>query len=65
MFLELSDVRDENEISFSATHPHRGRRSGRCDNSEAARYVIYKGHFDDHVRAIPSASGATTGSGRA
>jgi exodeoxyribonuclease V len=54
MFLELSDVRDENEISFSATiQTEDGDPVGPTD-SEAARYVIYKGHFDDHVVRDPN-----------
>jgi exodeoxyribonuclease-5 len=54
MFLELSDVHHENEISFSATiRTEDGDRVGPTD-SEAARYVIYKGHFDDHVVRDPN-----------
>jgi AAA domain/UvrD-like helicase C-terminal domain len=53
MFLELADVRDEDEICFSATmRTEDGDPVGPTD-SEAARYVIYKGHFDDHVRRDP------------
>jgi len=53
MFLELSNVRDENEVCFSATiRTEDGDPVGPTD-SEAARYVIYKGHFDDHVRRDP------------
>jgi exodeoxyribonuclease V len=53
MFLELSDVRDENEIGFSATiRTEDGDAVGATD-SKAARYVIYKGHFDDHVQRDP------------
>jgi exodeoxyribonuclease V len=54
MFLELSDVHHENEISFSATiRTEDGDPVGPTD-SEAARYVIYKGHFDDHVVRDPN-----------
>jgi ATP-dependent exoDNAse (exonuclease V) alpha subunit len=50
MFLELSDVRDEDEIALSATiRTEDGEPVGATD-SKAARYVIYKGHFDDHVQ---------------
>ena len=53
MFLELSDVRDENEIGFSATiRTEDGDPVGPTD-SRAARYIIYKGHFDDHVQRDP------------
>jgi exodeoxyribonuclease V len=46
MFLELSDVRDEDEIGFSASIR---TEDGDPVGAKAARYVIYKGHFDDHV----------------
>jgi exodeoxyribonuclease V len=50
MFLELSDVRDENQVGFSASiRTEDGDPVGATD-STAARYVIYKGHFDDHVQ---------------
>jgi exodeoxyribonuclease V len=53
MFLELSDVRDENEVGFSATiRTEDGDPVGATD-SKAARYIIYKGHFDDHVQRDP------------
>lgn len=44
MFLELSDIRDEDYLSFSA-----------CITTEDGdeidgRYSFYKGHYDDHVR---------------
>jgi exodeoxyribonuclease V len=53
MFLELSDVRDENEVGFSASiRTEHGDPVGPT-NSEAARYMIYKGHFDDHVVRDP------------
>jgi exodeoxyribonuclease V len=53
MFLELGDVRDENEVCFSATiRTEDGDPVGPTD-SGAARYVIYKGHFDDHVQRDP------------
>ena len=57
-------MRDENEISFSASiRTEDGDPVGATD--PGARYIIYKGHFDDHVAATPNASGATTGSRRA
>ena len=46
-------MRDEDEVGFSATiRTEDGDPVGATD-SEAARYVIYKGHFDDHVRRDP------------
>jgi exodeoxyribonuclease-5 len=53
MFLELSDVRGENEVSFSAIIRTEDGEPVGPTNSEAARYVIYKGHFDDHVQRDP------------
>lgn len=44
MFLELSDIRDEDYLSFSA-------RITTEDGEEIdGRYSFYKGHYDDHVR---------------
>ncbi len=49
MFVELADVRDENEHSFSATVRTEDGAviGGTPDKPE--RQLIYKGHFDDHV----------------
>ena len=66
MFLELSDVRDENEIGFSATHPDRGRRPGRCRQFRSGPVCNLQGPLRrPRAAATPSASGATTGSRRA
>lgn len=49
MFLELGDVRDENETCFSATvRTEDGDRVGGSED-KPERHHIYKGHFDDHV----------------
>jgi exodeoxyribonuclease-5 len=53
MFLELSEVRDENELGFSATIRTEDGAMVGPTNSEAGRYVIYKGHFEDHVARDP------------
>ena len=50
MFLDLTDVRDEDDRAFSAAvttedgDPVGGRTGGKAE-----RLPIYKGHFDDHV----------------
>ncbi len=50
MFLELSDVRDENENYLSAVvRTEDGDLIGGTDE-KPARHRIYKGHFDDHVQ---------------
>lgn len=50
MFLELGDVRDENETSFSATvRTEDGDVVGGTED-KPERHHIYKGHFDDHVQ---------------
>ena len=49
MFIELDDVRDENELAFSATIlTEDGVRIGGTEE-KPDRHLIYKGHFDDHV----------------
>jgi ATP-dependent exoDNAse (exonuclease V) alpha subunit len=53
MFLELSDVRDENEVGFSATIRTEDGDPVGATESKAARYIIYKGHFDNHVQRDP------------
>jgi exodeoxyribonuclease-5 len=53
MFLELSDIRDENEVCLSATiRTEDGDQVGPAA-SGSARYFVYKGHFDDHVVRDP------------
>ena len=49
MFIELGDIRDENELAFSATIlTEDGNQIGGTDE-KPDRHFIYKGHFDDHV----------------
>ncbi len=53
MFLELGDVRDENETCFSATvRTEDGALVGGTED-KPERHHIYKGHFDDHVHVDP------------
>ena len=53
MFLELGDVRDENETCFSATvRTEDGALVGGTED-RPERHHIYKGHFDDHVHVDP------------
>ena len=49
MFLELNDVRDENELSFSATIRTEDGTIVGGSNEKPERHRIYKGYFDDHV----------------
>ena len=53
MFLELSDVRDENEHAFSAVVRTEDGTVIGAANGTAPRFTIYKGHFDEHVRPDP------------
>jgi len=49
MFLELNDVRDENELCFSAAiRTEDGTMVGGGED-KPERHRIYKGYFDDHV----------------
>ena len=53
MFLDLSDVRDENEACFSAViRTEDGDLVGGTEENPD-RHHIYKGHFDDHVQLDP------------
>lgn len=50
MFVDLADVRDEDEVSFSAAITSEdGDRIGGGTPDKPERFRIYKGHFDDHV----------------
>ncbi|MBF0325508.1 MAG: AAA family ATPase [Alphaproteobacteria bacterium] len=53
MFVDLADIQDEDDISFTATVvTEDGQRIGAgCDKAE--RFRIYKGHFDEHVTPDP------------
>lgn len=52
MFLSLADVSDEDRLSFSATIQNDlGEPVGAVDaRGRQKRHLIYRGHFDDHVR---------------
>jgi exodeoxyribonuclease-5 len=53
MFVDLADIRDEDEISFSATVvTEDGERIG-AGGDRPERFRIYKGHFDEHVAPDP------------
>lgn len=53
MFLSLAEVKDEDDISFTATiTTEDGQKIGGA-NGERERFRIYKGHFDDHVAPDP------------
>ncbi|HLI12765.1 MAG TPA: AAA family ATPase [Alphaproteobacteria bacterium] len=53
MFLSLAEVKDEDEISFTATiTTEDGQKIGGA-NGECERFRIYKGHFDEHVAPDP------------
>ena len=49
MFLDLDDVRNENDICFSAAVRTEDGDIVGGNASKPARHFIYKGHFDDHV----------------
>jgi exodeoxyribonuclease-5 len=66
MFVDLADIRDEDEISFTATvTTEDGERIGaggfaaklgngaECAGDRPERFRIYKGHFDEHVAPDP------------
>ena len=53
MFLELSDIQDENEHAFSAVVRTEDGTVIGAANGTAPRFTIYKGHFDEHVQPDP------------
>jgi exodeoxyribonuclease-5 len=53
MFLELSDIHDENEHAFSAEVRTEDGTVVGAANGTAPRFTIYKGHFDEHIRPDP------------
>lgn len=54
MFVELGDIADEDEISFTATvTTEDGQRIGGAAEDRPERFRIYKGHFDEHVAPDP------------
>ncbi|MGD9509310.1 MAG: ATP-dependent RecD-like DNA helicase [Geminicoccaceae bacterium] len=52
MFLRLEDVEDENEVCFSARIEPEDAPAGATATGDG-RYLIYKGHFDDHMAPDP------------
>ncbi len=53
MFIDLADLKDEDEVSFTATvTTEDGQRIG-AGGDKAERFRIYKGHFDEHVAPDP------------
>ncbi len=53
MFVDLADIQDEDDISFTATVvTEDGERIG-AGGDKAERFRIYKGHFDEHVTPDP------------
>lgn len=53
MFVDLADIQDEDDISFTATLvTEDGERIG-AGGDRPERFRIYKGHFDEHVAPDP------------
>lgn len=52
MFLRLEDIEHENEVCFSARIEPEDAPAGATATGDG-RYLIYKGHFDDHVALDP------------
>jgi exodeoxyribonuclease-5 len=53
MFLDLGDIEDTDELSFTATiTTEDGQKIGGSDGKRE-RFRIYKGHFDEHVSPDP------------
>ena len=50
MFLTLADVRDEDAVTFSATVRSEDGEVIGGTPGKPGRHLLYKGHFDDHVR---------------
>ena len=54
MFVDLDDVQDLDELSFTATvTTEDGQRVGGTGNGRQASFRIYKGHFDEHIAPDP------------
>jgi exodeoxyribonuclease-5 len=49
MFLDLGDVEDEDDISFTATITTEDGHKIGGENGSRERFRLYKGHFDEHV----------------
>jgi exodeoxyribonuclease-5 len=53
MFLDLTEVKDEDEISFTAVITTEDGQKIGGTNGARERFRIYKGYFDDHVAPDP------------
>ena len=53
MFLDLAEVKDEDEISFTAVVTTEDGQKIGGTNGARERFRIYKGYFDDHVTPDP------------
>ena len=54
MFVEFSDIRDVDDLSFSAgITTEDGQQIGGGADGKRERFRIYKGHFDEHVSPDP------------
>ncbi|MFZ5790315.1 MAG: ATP-dependent DNA helicase [Pseudomonadota bacterium] len=53
MFLDLTEVKDEDEISFTAVVTTEDGQKIGGTNGGRERFRIYKGYFDDHVTPDP------------
>ena len=53
MFLDLTEVQDEDEISFTAVVTTEDGQKIGGSGEKRERYRVYKGHFDDHVAPDP------------
>jgi exodeoxyribonuclease-5 len=53
MFLDLIEVKDEDEISFTAVVTTEDGQKIGGTNGARERFRIYKGYFDDHVTPDP------------
>lgn len=53
MFLDLGDIEDDDELSFTATITTEDGDKIGGGNGNRERFRIYKGHFDEHVTPDP------------
>ena len=53
MFLDLTEVQDEDDISFTAVVTTEDGEKIGASGEKRERFRVYKGHFDDHVAPDP------------
>jgi len=53
MFLELSEIEDEDDLSFTAAIDTEDGKEIGSANGTRERFRIYKGHFDEHIARDP------------